>query len=41
LPELWKYYVEMSAGIKTPAEVLKAWDTLYSDYMKSRREPGF
>lgn len=41
LPELWKYYVEMSAGIKTPAEVLKAWDTLYSDYMKSRKEPGF
>lgn len=41
LSELWKYYVEMTAGIKTPGEVLKAWDVLYSDYMKSRKEPGF
>ena len=41
LPELWKFYVEMSAGIKTPEQVLKAWDVLYSDYMKARKESGF
>ena len=41
LPELWKYYVEMTAGIKTPEQVLKAWDVLYSDYMKARKESGF
>ena len=41
LPELWKFYVEMSAGMKTPEQVLKAWDILYSDYMKARKESGF
>ena len=40
-PELWKYYVEMTAGMKTPEQVLKAWDVLYTDYMKARKEPGF
>ena len=41
LSELWKYYVEMTAGMKTPEQVLKAWDVLYTDYMKARKESGF
>lgn len=41
LQELWKYYVEMTAGTKTPEEVLKAWDKKYKDYMKSKEIPGF
>jgi len=41
LSELWEYYVEMTAGMKTPEQVLKAWDVLYTDYMKARKESGF
>jgi len=41
LPELWKYYVEMTAGSKTSEEVLQSWDKKFKDYMKSKEMLGF
>lgn len=40
-PELWKYYVEMTAGGKTPEKVLQDFDKKFSDYMKTKEQPGF
>lgn len=38
---LWKYYVEMTMGEKTPKEVLEAWDKDVEDFMKSKGYQGW
>lgn len=41
LTELWKYYQDMIAGVKTPKEVLEAWDKKFAELMKATDQPGF
>jgi raffinose/stachyose/melibiose transport system substrate-binding protein len=41
LGDLFNEYVSMTAGSKTPDQVLKAWDNKYSDFMKQKQQPGF
>jgi raffinose/stachyose/melibiose transport system substrate-binding protein len=41
LTELWKYYQDMFAGVKTPKEVLEAWDQKFAELMTAAGYPGF
>lgn len=38
---LWRYYVELAAGLKTPEQVIEAWQKSFVDYMKQKNQPGF
>jgi len=39
--DLWNYYVELTLGVKTPDQVLAAWQKKYEAFMKSKAQPGF
>ncbi len=39
--DLLKSYVDLSAGKKTPDEVLQNWQSKFEAYMKQNRQPGF
>lgn len=41
LNDLWKYYQDMFAGVKTPQQVLQEWDTKFSDLMQQKEKEGF
>jgi len=41
LTPLWRYYQEMFAGMKTPKQVLEAWDNTFVSLMKEKGYPGF
>lgn len=41
LNDLWKYYQDMFAGVKTPKEVLQEWDAKFSDLMQQKEKEGF
>jgi raffinose/stachyose/melibiose transport system substrate-binding protein len=41
LNDLWKYYQDMIGGVKTPKEVLAAWDSKFAELMKAKGQPGF
>jgi raffinose/stachyose/melibiose transport system substrate-binding protein len=41
LNDLWKYYQEMFAGLKTPNEVLQAWDKKFDELMGEKGIQGF
>ncbi len=38
---LWRPYVEMAAGEKTPEQVIESWQLKYTEYMKHKQMPGF
>ncbi|WP_157950272.1 ABC transporter substrate-binding protein [Vallitalea okinawensis] len=38
---LWKYFVEMAIGEKTPVEALEAWDEDVADFMKTKGYAGW
>lgn len=38
---LWRYYVELAAGLKTPEQVIEAWQISFEDYMEQKKQPGF
>ena len=40
-PDLWSYYNEMVAGMKTSDEVLESYQRIYEDYMHQLGQPGF
>jgi raffinose/stachyose/melibiose transport system substrate-binding protein len=39
--DLWKYYQDMIGGVKTPKDVLVAWDKKFAELMKAKAMPGF
>lgn len=41
LHDLWKYYQDMFMGIKTPRQVLEAWDRRFVELMREKGETGF
>ena len=41
LNDLWKYYQDMFAGVKTPKEALQEWDAKFSDLMQQKEKEGF
>lgn len=38
---LWRPYVDMAAGQKTPEQVIESWQLKYKEYMKLKQMPGF
>ncbi|WP_373229199.1 ABC transporter substrate-binding protein [Cohnella sp.] len=38
---LWRPYVNMAAGEKTPEQVIESWQKKYTEYMKHKKQPGF
>ncbi len=39
--DLWLYYQDMLAGLKTPEQALAAWDRKFRSLMKQKGYPGF
>lgn len=38
---LWRPYVDMATGDKTPEQVINSWQAKYEEYMKRKNQPGF
>lgn len=38
---LWRLYVDLALGLKTPEQVIEEWQETFSEYMKQKNQPGF